>query len=693
MKPRARALALFERQILVFPLLVVLLACTSFLFGGRCAAWQWWTAVAAVIAAPFVRKDRWRAALGAAGLFVLLLFTLRCLIPPLVWDDTTCPDMPVYHLPMVQLLIEGWNPVADPMAEQITASLGLDLWGMAPLHVAFLPKTAAVFCAAAYTFVGDPYALTFPLPLFLWLGVFLAGIRMFQGFARWAVAAAFVFVLPMVAWRMFADLALAFASCGLLLAMQDALRRKKCDWLSLTVWAAWMMNLKFNGVLGAFVFCAAFVAATIWKNRTEWRKWIGRFATFGSVLVLLWGLICWNPLGTSWRTYGHPLYPFASVDAERFPVMDLTWDVKFGNADFLAMGKAGHFAHAYLSPKATVAFYRWYLDRPDFEPFGAWWSWHEFPTSAARVGLWLMFAVLLVLPAGRVWGLSGLFLMVAVSNDVIGFTRYQPWLSAMGCLAMALAAERVDAMASRRLVRLLSLLVLAGLSVSALFVAYRRFPRIEYKAVERRTVHPLVRTGFWAGPTEFRKRFAPFIRNFVPRYNYLTCKENYCRLLMKELGRDGTTEIEPADGIARLAGIDRDWDERLWVPGCSNPVLSEICCATRRSGRVETPETTPEKTISKQAGNRSWTDAPFGYWVLVSPETAHFAEYYRNTEPGDSHIRGKDVLHAWFVVYPKEVWRAIWQGAKRWRGRPSRGSFSSASHRERIMLAIESAFV
>ena len=48
------ALETFERQVLVFPLLVVVLACASFLFGGTCAAWQWWTTVAAVVAVPFV---------------------------------------------------------------------------------------------------------------------------------------------------------------------------------------------------------------------------------------------------------------------------------------------------------------------------------------------------------------------------------------------------------------------------------------------------------------------------------------------------------------------------------------------------------------------------------------------------------------------------------------------------------------
>lgn len=653
--------AIFARQVLVFPLLVVVLACASFLFGGTCAAWQWWTAVAAVVAAPFVRRDLWRAALGSAGLFALLLFALRCLIPPFVWDNTTCPDMAVYHLPMVQLLIEGWNPVSDPMAKEITASLGLDLWGMAPLHVAFLPKTAAVFSAVAYTFIRDPYALTFPLPLFLWLGVFLSGIRMFRGFARWAVSSAFVFVLPMVSGQMFVDLGVAFSSCGLLLTMQDALRKKECDWLSLAIWTSWMMNLKLNGVLGAFVFCVLFVTRKTWKERTEWKKWIGRFVVFGGVLVLLWGLVSWNPLGTSWKTYGHPLYPFKTVDAERFPVRDLTWDIRFGNEDFRKMGKIGLFAHAYLSPRSTVEFYRWYLNRPDFYPVGIWWGWHEFPSNRVRIALWLVFCILLVLPAGRIWGAAGLVLMFLVPKDIIGFTRYQPWLSALGCLAIALLAEWIDTKTNDRQRHVLSRLVFAGLVLSAFFAAYHRFPKIEYKSIERKTVHPLVRTGFWPVSIKFRAPIAPYVKNFVPRYNYLTCMENYCKLLMKELGRGDSTTIEPADGIVRLYGLSGEWDERKWLPGFSDSV--ETIESTRDSRRNNDTDTTQPSTTNST--DRSWTDAPFGYWVVVSPETDHFAEYYRRIESDDSNAecRGlrfpaKDVLHAWFVTYPKEVWRA-----------------------------------
>ncbi len=660
---RPETVAIFARQVLVFPLLVVLLACTSFLFGGRCAAWQWWTAVASVVLVPFARRSQWRAALRTAGLFALLLFALRCLIPPLGWDDTTCPDMPVYHLPMVQLLIEGWNPVADPMAENITTSLGLDLWGMAPLHVAFLPKTLAAFSAVAFTFVDDPYALTFPLPVFLWLGVLLQAFRTFRGFPRLALSAAIVGILPIVTLQMPVDLCVAFSSCGLLLTMLDALRRRKCDWLALAIWTAWMMNLKLNGVLGAFVFCAAFAAATIWRNRTEWRKWLGRFAAFAGVLVLLWALVSWNPLGTSWQTFGHPLYPFKTIDAKRFPVMDLTWDIRIGNRDLQRMNKLGRFVHAYISPRTTVAFYRWHLNRPDFEPVGIWWGWREFPTGIVRLAICLAFGILFVLPAGRLWGMAGLVLMAAVPNDVVGFTRYQPWLSALGCLAVALLGERIGARVDGRPRKVLAGLFLAGIALFVLYSGQRRAPEIECKAAERRTIHPLVRSGFWLGPIEQRKQLAPFVRNFVPRYNYLKSMENHCRLLLKQSGLEGVTTIEPADGIARMLGLEWEWDERKWLPGFERFFGDEIAADVDS----RPPNDVATAASEQRSEKRSWVAAPFGYWAILSPETDYLDRYYLQTHTeGDNGEDGGrpslpigDILHAWFVTYPREVWSRL----------------------------------
>ena len=527
-------------------------------------------------------------------MFALLLVALRWLIAPLVWDSMVRPDLPTCHLPMIQLLIEGWNPVADPTAEGITASLGLDLWGMAPLHVAFSMKPLAVFSAVAFTFVRDPYALTFPLLVFLWLGVLLTAVRMFRGFARWALVAALVFVLPMVSWRMPVDLAMAFASCGLLLTMLDALRRRECDWLALTVWGAWMATLKLNGAMGLAVFAAAFAVAKIRKERGERKLWAARLAAWIGVVAVVAGIVSWNPLGTSWRTFGHPLYPYRTVDAERFPVRDLAWDLQNGNEDFRAMGRAGRLAHAYLSPRATIAFYRWRLGRPDFAPECEWWKLEVFPDGRVRAALWLMFGLLLLLPAGRPFGIGGLVLLMPVPDAMVGYTRYQPWLSALGCLAVALAAERAEARIDARLARWLSVAVAAALVLAAAAKCRDLARNAAVKAAEVATVRERIRPLFWGDPkARYEASFSA--RNFAARYDYLTCMENYARLLVKQLGREGTTEVESPEKWRPFLRMNVDWDERNW----------------HRDGAAAPPPESPEPPEKEEL----WEQTPFGYWV------------------------------------------------------------------------------
>jgi hypothetical protein len=653
------SLAVFERQILVFPLLVVILACMSFLFGGRCAAWQWWTAVATVVLVPFARWGHWRAALVAAGFFGLLLFALRCLIPPLVWDDTLCVDMPVYHLPMIQLLIEGWNPVADPTAEGIVAKLGLDLWGMAPLHIAFQPKTMAVFSAVAHGFVGDAWALTFPSPFLLWLGAFLSAIRTTRGFPRLALCSALVFILPMVDFRMFVDQSLAFASFGLLSAMQNALRKRKCDWLALVVWTAWMTNLKLNGVLGAVVFWVLFAAAMMWKERGEWKRWTGRFAAVAGILALLGILISWNPYGMSWRRFGHPLYPYRTIDAERFPVQDLTWDLDNGNDDFRSMGKTGRLFHAYVSPEATVAFYRWRRHRPDFEPDCEWWPLSVFPSTQVRVGLWLAFGLLLLLPAGRIWGIGGLLLVVLVPDRMAGYTRYQPWFSALGCLAVLFGAEWLQSRMREKAVRLASVAVTAGLCLCGAAWLWDRARAVECKAAETVLVRDRIRPLFWGEPaSRYRSSFdAP---HFVARYNYLTCMQNHAILFMREAGREGRTIVAPAaDWISSLK-MTVDWDERNWH---QNETLDKVISINEAKWLPNGESSHSLVGTNENCMEEFWIKAPFGYYVRVDKDANNVIEHitWMDVQDGEENIdwltrQIRTVLHAWFATYPREVW-------------------------------------
>ncbi len=648
-------LSILERQIILFPLLVVLLACISLLLGGRCSVWQWWTAVILVVAVPFVKKANWKYALASASLFAFFLFALRCLIPPLVWDDIACPDMAAYHLPMIQLLIEGWNPVWDPMAEGVAKSLGLDLWGMAPLHVAFLPKTMAVFSAVSYGFIRDPLALAFSGPFVLWCGVFMTSIRKFNGMPRVMLLVALVGALPMVAWHMPLDLCLAFASCGLLLTMHDSLKRKSCDWISLTVWCLWMMNLKLNGLMAAFIFCVLFVVATLWKERANWKWRFGRFAAWGLLLLLLSGIISWNPLGTSWRSYGHPLYPFKTIDASQFPVLDLTWDLRGGNEDYLEMGRIGLFSHAYLGPKATIAFYRRVLRRDLFNPACTWWKWDEFPSDSARLAISLCMLILLILPGGRIWALGGMLLLIIVPRHMIGFTRYQPWLSSLGCLAVLLAAEWACVRLSVQLVRFLSISAATLLCFLVVTQSIQIAQRIECKAHELSVPRERVGSPFWRGPIDFRKKLAACVEGFYPRYNYLTCRENRTRLLIRELGMEGQTKVIPANDLVQLLGLELDWDERDWIQ--KSP-------SKKMSAKTVLPRPTLEEKPSEIEAH--WFQTPFGYYVPWGDHTDHFVEYCAWTQPVADNgpwkkpgWKAKALFSAWFVTYPKEIWKRL----------------------------------
>ncbi len=650
-------LSVLERQIIVFPLLVVIFADVSLLAGGRCAAWQWWAAVLVVIVAPFVQKRNRKSALVSAFLFAFFLFTLRCLIPPLLWDDPACPDMPAYHLPMIQFLIEGWNPIWDPMAERVAESLGLDLWGMAPLHVAFLPKTMAVFSAVSYCFIRDPLALTFSASFVLWCGVFMTSLRKFSGLPRVMLILALVGVLPMVAWRMPLDLCLAFASCGLLLTMHDSLKQERCDWVSLSVWCIWMMNLKLNGLMAAFIFCFLFVGAKLWKERAKWRQWVGRFSAWGCLLVLLSGLISWNPLGTSWQSYGHPFYPFKTVDASRFPVMDLTWDLQGGNADYLKMGRMGLMSHAYLSPSGTIAFYRKFLHDDQFYPFGVWWRWCEFPSDSARMGIVLCIMLLLILRRGRIWGLGGVLLLLLVPKHMIGFTRYQAWLSSLGCLAIVIAAEWANVRLSAPLKRLLSVIATILLCLLAVAQSLQLAKGIGCKAVELSVSRKRISSPFWLGPIEFRKKLATEVSGFCPRYNYLTCRENRTRLLIRELGKESQTEVSPASELAHVFGLNADWDERDWIRDDAESRKTKVAKAEQQ------PQPSPQKTTRNP---KYWFKTPFGYYVPWGDSTDHLLEYYAWTEPievdgpwNQPRWKTKAFLRAWFVTYPQEIWKRI----------------------------------
>ena len=184
-----------------------------------------------------------------------------------------------------------------------------------------------------------------------------------------------------------------------------------------------------------------------------------------------------------------------------------------------------------------------------------------------------------------------------------------------------------------------------------------RTPTIECKAKERSVIRQRILVPFWRGPIELRKALSTMIPNFVPRYNYRTCFENRTKLLVRELGLAGATNVDPSDGIICATGLDLDWDERNW--GKEETTTSDEQSMTPPLEKSMEGDDHEEK-------KESWMLSPFGYWVLSDNNERHIVAFQSWTECKDSKTRVVEanrkamiVLRTWFMTYPKETLRRL----------------------------------
>ena len=247
-------------------------------------------------------------------------------------------------------------------------------------------------------------------------------------------------------------------------------------------------------------------------------------------------------------------------------------------------------------------------------------------------------------------------LLVLVPKNMIGFTRYQPWLSALGCLAAGLGAEWAESKLDERLSRALSVFVFCGLCLTAMVYGWDCTPTIECKAKESSVVRQRIRMPFWRGPIELRKALSTMIPNFVPRYNYRTCFETRTKLLVRELGMENKTEVEPPNEIIRAFRLDLDWDERNWGPDPKPGIAastSEPAIAPLENNAAGTDD---------EDEKESWMLSPFGYWVPKDEDAKHLVEYLtwtnrRNDEDARTERirKTKMFFRVWFSTYPRQV--------------------------------------
>ena len=166
------------RLFLVFPIAVVLLASVAFLFGGCCAAWQWWLATAVAVASGFWRRtarDGVRTGLIFLSWMAIVWVGCGLAVAPNWFDES------VYHIPAVRMLADGWNPLFVSTPEELLRATGFEATDFRVDHVLFMPKIVWIFSAVAYFFTNDILNPLVPILWFLVPAVMMRVWRSMEG--------------------------------------------------------------------------------------------------------------------------------------------------------------------------------------------------------------------------------------------------------------------------------------------------------------------------------------------------------------------------------------------------------------------------------------------------------------------------------------------------------------------------------
>ena len=418
------------RLFLVFPIAVVVLASASFVFGGCCAAWQWWLAIVLAVASGFWRRT------AREGVCTGLIFLLWMAIAWVGCGLAVAPnwfDESVYHIPAVRMLADGWNPLFVSTPEELLSLTGFAQTDFRVDHVLFMPKIVWVFSAVAYFFTNDLLNPLVPILWFLVPPVMMRIWRSMEGSSLvWKALA-----VPLVYCLLFnsayvIDVVVQLAAIGLLLSFEEVLSGRRIDVLSLVAYSFWMMGAKPPGLLHGGLFWAIFLAFAFFR-KVSWRP----LAQVAAAVSILLALACATPYLTSIRHYGHPFYPRYTLDEKRFPVRNITEDFLTGqNEDAASMGFAGRYFYSFVSPSLARTWYRWWLDKPGFQPYSE--NNRHYPNDGdgtepirfgMRVAFWASVALLLLVGRKSFRPIAVMVVLgtAAMPLPLLGYTRYIPW--------------------------------------------------------------------------------------------------------------------------------------------------------------------------------------------------------------------------------------------------------------------------
>jgi hypothetical protein len=439
-----------------------------------------------------VRRTLAALALGAAALGAAAMLAAGC------WDFSY--DGQAYHQSAVSLLARGWNPLAGPLASEVTVHR---LWIE---HYLRGPELAA---AVAYAATGSLEAGKAPGFTLLVAAALLAGTALRRAGAAPAVAAVGaalaaanpVALTQLLTFYVDGQLALLF-TCAVALAslalmtppaagdeLPPCVRlRRSADtarsdrgesaslprrrpprsaWPLLAAALALLAQVKFTGVVYAGLLFVAIAAAALGLPRAAGARW--RVLALAAAVAAATLAVSWQPLVTNAREHRHPFFPLAGPGAR---------DVVSGQAPrFSAGGRLARFFEATFAEssagrEAPVSKWPFVVRARELEAMAE---------ADVRVGgFGPLFALALVLcAAGAAWYLatgggrrsSGLLVAAAVIataavNPAAWWARYVPqlWLAAL-VAALSLAA------AARPAARWLGAAALVVLAADATLVA------------------------------------------------------------------------------------------------------------------------------------------------------------------------------------------------------------------------------
>ena len=578
-----------ERQILLFPVFIVICVSVVFLLGGRVQPWIWWMTLAATCILPAITLRSF-AALRYSAAFAGFLV--------LVWIATGTSfssfyDGLSYHLPAIRMMIDGWNPVTQATREALKSA------GYSPeecwwLHVLSMPKSVWYFSAAAYSFFNDPWNIMFPLLPFMYLAVAFSVCRV-MGEVHWAYKATGLLVLFLSMPKMFfvVDAAVALAGAGLLLNMYDTLKNGRWSWTRLLVFSFWMCTSKQTGLFHCFLFYVGFAAFYLRSRHS-----LKRIATVGAVLTASVLIVNASPYLTAWRHFGHPLYPRMRAPGSNMPTYDITSDFYNANEDTKQMGHIGRFVCAFVSKNAAHQYYKVKLHRDIFEPRARYWE-GDSPTSWwVRIGLLASLAVMLAFGDRQQRQIIPMIVvpLALMPTQMIGYIRYTPWVFVAFLFALH------DAMASKvKAVRY-------GVAAMALAVALpclavrmvKTAPRIEGRAALNE---------YLKGGAVLEKVFTEPLGYEVAFPGEFWIQALNARLLLKEVGAFQSAEVIKLE--------ETDMKRNRYVPFFDYSFLVDDCEGILRLSRFQRMNAGLEpktKAAYLICAAKSWT---FDLWLCL----------------------------------------------------------------------------